>query len=366
MPRLNQDAILYQGGTITPHGDRWEAFVRLNGTRHRARVDSLARARAFIDGAISDPATPLTRAQIIDAQNALRLLPAGASLTEAARALAGSAERLGTTPLAEAVDQYLEERRQVLRGKTMTGYEHTLHALKREFPEAALSAIGLAEIHRYLGGLTAASRNARLRNLSAFWSWAVKHGLAVENITRKASWARLDEGEIRVFTPAQAKILLQKAEKHAPQIALYLAVGLFAGLRPAEMARLTRENIRDGFIVLDGKVAKVRKRRNIRIRPNLQAWLDAYPGPVCRQNERNRYRSIRNLIEKCEGLTWSHDVLRHTFGTMSYELEPDVPRICAEMGNQPGVFFDAYRALAKPGDGARFFRLCPTSVQQKS
>jgi site-specific recombinase XerD len=328
-------------------------------------VATEAQAKAYISGVVADPATPLTRAQITDAQAALRLLPVGASLTDAARALAGQTARIQATPLKDAVEAYLAEVTGILRPRTLGSYEHTLNALVAVLPGRALGSVGVADLHAFVSGRTAATRNTLLRRLRAFWSWAVRRGLAAVNVPATAAWGRPDEAPIHALTVDQAALLLRTAVKERPELVRYLAVGLFAGLRPAEMARLPIDAIGDDHITIDGRVAKKRSRRTIRIRPNLRAWLDAFPGPVCPLSERRRYAALRE-ITTAAGVAWSPDVLRHTYGTMAYSEHPDVPAITAEMGNGPDVFFSAYRALAKPGDGAKFFRLCPTSVRRKS
>ena len=53
----------------------------------------------------------------------------------------------------------------------------------------------------------------------------------------------------------------------------YVALCLFAGVRPAETAKLTWANLSAGYVEVTAHASKTRRRRLVPIAPNLAAWL---------------------------------------------------------------------------------------------
>ena len=110
--------------------------------------------------------------------------------------------------------------------------------------------------------------------------------------------------------------------------------------------------------MLDASITKTADSRTVRIRPNLEKWLAAYPVekyPPCRATP-TRIKALH----KRAGVPWPHDCLRHSFATYAYEQAHDAAAVAAELGHAgTSVFFKHYRALASPGDGERFFSIVP-------
>jgi integrase len=203
-----------------------------------------------------------------------------------------------------------------------------------------------------------------LRNLSAFFGWCKAKGLTRSVVTDQIEKARTVEPPKGVLTPAAAEALLREAEKSAPHFIPYFALGLFAGIRPGELARLLPEKISFMFVMLDGAVTKAASARTVRIRPNLRAWLDAYPprSPIAPFNDRNRFRAIARIV-KAAGIAWPPDCMRHSFATYAYDETHDAALVASEMGHAgTAIFFKHYRAMCHPGDGAKFFSIMPKII----
>ena len=79
-------------------------------------------------------------------------------------------------------------------------------------------------------------------------------------------------GEIGTYTPKQLQILLSRIE---PRMIPFIAIGAFAGLRSAEIARLEWQEVRFDQDVIELKAAKAKtaSRRLAPILPALRAWL---------------------------------------------------------------------------------------------
>jgi len=82
--------------------------------------------------------------------------------------------------------------------------------------------------------------------------------------------------EPRTLTLADCRNLLVAAREYQDgKLMPYFILSLFAGLRPAEIARLTwdRIDLTEGSITLDGSMAKTRQRRIVKLPKNAVTWL---------------------------------------------------------------------------------------------
>lgn len=369
MPRSCPSQIRYGLGTINPApGGRFDCFLLVDGKRYRARKDSLEAARIWIDtqeDASNAARPPLSKIQIADATHAVSILPPGYTLTDAARALAeaqGPDQANGIT-MDAALDRFLAARSVSARPVTLRAYRGAVERLERVTGSIQVQSVTPGHVEAFLAGKTPGTRNTALRQLAAFFHWCQAEDLIKTAPTDRTAKARPPEPPRGVLTPAEARSLMNAAVKLAPALVPYLALGLFAGIRPGELERLPPGKIGREFIMLDGAMTKGANARSIRIRPNLRAWLKAYsppPGrPVAPFNGKNRRSAMKRVIVEA-GIVWKHDCMRHSYATYAYELTHDAALVASEMGHQgTGIFFRHYRALCGPGDGKRFFAIAP-------
>ena len=136
------------------------------------------------------------------------------------------------------------------------------------------------DVADYLEGLKLHSRSfnnhhSMLRTFFRFCQargWLSKHADLLSSVERRSG----SGSEIEIFTPGELRALLAAAPPH---VATCLAVQAFAGVRTAELLRLTWHDLerRRGHIEITAKQAKTAARRLIPILPNLAAWLQAAP-----------------------------------------------------------------------------------------
>ena len=138
------------------------------------------------------------------------------------------------------------------------------------------------QIERYLGKLDVAAvtkQNHRLA-ISRFFSWCMARPRQwrKDNPTTSVKIEQDERGEPEILTVEQCEKLLRAAE--ANRMAPYVAVALFAGLRPFEVRRLTwdKVNLADKEIRISGDTSKIGKTRVVAIGDTLLAWLKAYKG----------------------------------------------------------------------------------------
>ena len=70
---------------------------------------------------------------------------------------------------------------------------------------------------------------------------------------------KCDDSPPYIFTPDEVQRLFKLARKTDPGMISYLALGLFAGVRPMEIERLSWNNILNGFIEITTDKAKLAK-----------------------------------------------------------------------------------------------------------
>jgi len=100
----------------------------------------------------------------------------------------------------------------------------------------------------------------------------------------------------------------------------------------------------------------------------LKEWL-AIPlpsprqGPAVQYGNRNLPKRLRRLAAVA-GVTWSHDVLRHTF--VSYATEIHGARVTAALaGHTEQILFSNYRQVVSADAAKAFWNLTPDSVTGK-
>jgi integrase len=121
------------------------------------------------------------------------------------------------------------------------------------------------------------------RVLIVMFSFAMQRSYATVNPAETTTKAKLVSGVPDILTVGETARLLESAEA---DVLPFLAIGCFAGLRPAELSRLEWENVdfEAGLIEVTADKSKTARCRFVKIRLNLAAWLAPYrahKGQVC-------------------------------------------------------------------------------------
>jgi integrase len=162
----------------------------------------------------------------------------------------------------------------------------------------------------------------------------------------------------------QATALLVNA---APEVLPYIAIGLFAGLRRAEIERLDWSEIDfdSGHIEVTAEKSKSKlANRFITLQPCLRAWLmpvRKLRGHVTPQ-ESFVFRDLFDQTRKAAGLLseWPDNALRHSFASYHLAHFKDAKALALEMGHiDSGMLFNHYRALVKPKEAKRYWNIKP-------
>ncbi|MGH8019728.1 MAG: tyrosine-type recombinase/integrase [Opitutaceae bacterium] len=324
-------------------------------------------------------ATMLTAGQLADAEAALEILPEGQTLRGAVEFLR---ERWrpaeSEKAVNEAVAEYLFERASDFqRGDLGRRQLRSIRIeLMRFAPmhEGTLSTLTQQQVLDYIarGGASMKTRQNRRGVLASFFRWSrLKTWMSLDPFADvRARRVRRRKGTATILSPDQAEALMRHAESHLEgRMVSYFALCLFAGIRPdwrdGEVKKLRPKHVRLdlGLIRIPPDVSKIGESREVKIRPNLRAWLNAYPWneypPIF-----TNHRKILPPLRKQFGL--AHDVLRHSFCTYVYEQTGSLEKTAAESGNSVEMIRNHYRgALEHPEWTKQFWAIRPKRKKSK-
>lgn len=311
---------------------------------------------------------PLTPGQEADAKAALLVLPEGVTLLDAATAYP---KRQGGS-LAAVVAEFLADKQgSGLRGQTMSQYRGVLQRLA-ESVEGDPKSINTSVLIGFCDaqGLIGITRDNNRRVFSVFFEWCIKRGYVVGNPATGMSNHRADDKLPEILTVAQTAGLLAAAQELHPELCPYLALGLFAGIRPAELERLTWDAVgwTEGVITVAAAASKTRNQRHVTMSDGLRAWLTVAgvtEGPVVPVGRKCLYSRLAKVRAKAGITHWPADVMRHSFATYHLALHRNAPGTALEMGHA-GVqmLFTNYRGLATGEAAAEYFGLRPEGVTE--
>lgn len=355
------------GVTVHRRGAGWELYCRISGKRIRKIFPTQDEARAAGLALVNEArmhgadAFQLSVAARVDAAKALAMLPAGVPLVDAAAAWLASRKAVETPPLVDAVSAWLAGKRATgRREKTIAGYAHFADRLLSHFPGERVGDVTGARLEAWFEalGLSGETWNWHRRVASSLFGWCVRKGLASGNAAGMIEVAIIDRGGVEILTTAQSAALMRAAEKLRPTMLPYLALGLFAGLRPTELRRLDWRAVEPSHIRIGSGVAKARSMRLVDVRPTLAAWLDGRR----RESGAIEYsrRHLREVVDAA-GIEWTPDILRHTFASMHLADGGDPAATAFQLGHAGIAVLDThYKALVSQVEARAFWRIAPT------
>ncbi len=244
-----------------------------------------------------------------------------------------------------------------------------LNAFAKKFDGQPVATITSAAIDDWLRSLAVSpvTRNHYRRLVVLAFNYAIRRGYATSNPAEKTDKAREPKTKPGILTVEQATTLLVNA---APEIVPYIAIGLFAGLRRAEIERLDWNEIDfdSGHIEVTAEKSKSKlANRFVQMQPNLREWLLPHRklrGSVTPQE--TFLWQLFNQARSAAGITeWPDNALRHSFASYHVAHFKDSKTLALEMGHvDSGVLFNHYRALVKPKEAARYWSIRPLTTKK--
>jgi integrase len=226
----------------------------------------------------------------------------------------------------------------------------------------SISEITSQEVSDWLNGngWAVETRRGYLSRLKTLFSFAVKRGYSASNPALGVDRPSSELGPPQILSIDDCKVLLRTCRKEDEDLVPYCVLGLFAGIRPDEIKRLTKEQIRDGWVRIEASKAKTRKRRLVELLPPADEWLALTKGEFrIPKNFAKRWRKVRDA----SGVKWSHDVMRHSFCSYALPIY-GAAKVSLMAGNSEDILFRHYRELVPKSEAERFWKLTPTFVDQ--
>jgi integrase len=198
------------------------------------------------------------------------------------------------------------------------------------------------------------------------FNFAIRQGYATSNPAMGASKAKVVSKVPGILVVTEAARLLEAA---TPDVLPYIAIGLFAGLRRAELERLDWSEIdfESGLIEVKAEKSKTAQRRHVQIQPNLREWLlplrklkgNVTPALGFRE-------SFDQARENADITEWPDNALRHSFASYHLAHFKNAASTALELGHHDSrVTFAHYRELVRPKEAARYWSIKPAERTRK-
>lgn len=375
--RIRKQTVRVKGNDYT----RWIVdFGWADGKRHRRSFSTEAKAEAELlrtnkgQRRIGEKARKLSTDHLLDASAAIDILTGNTTLAKAARFYMDRVHPGGgRKTIAEVADDFYKAKTESgRRPVTIKGYRDKVGMFARDMGGPHLNEVTSAMIEQWLRqrDLKPQTRTSYLRTLGAFFQFAVKRKFLVENPVRLLDMPRLDRKAVSYLTVDEAQSLLTTAAKHDQELIPYLAIGMFAGLRPVELhGELSGHGPMDwrhvdmakGRITVTPEQDKIREGRLVHIAPNLSEWLLPHrldAGPII-------YTRARfDAVIRESGVNYRRDVLRHTFGTYHWVKHRNEGETAIQMGDTIRTVKRHYvNPLVDPAEADRFWSIRPAGTR---
>jgi len=326
------------------------------------KADCLQYAAAVQDLKPFGITLPAAVAAIIEAVKLTGDLP---GVSAAARFYKAKHKTITPTSVADVVGELLKLKKS--RGNAeryVSDLKNRLEKVSDAF-KCNIGSVTTPDLQAWLDGLKLSSQSyANFRRVAhLLFEFAVARGYALDNPAAKVERPKIRNAEVEIFTPDETqKLLAEASEDFLP----CLAIGMFAGLRSAEIERLEWKDVdlKQGHIVVSASNAKTASRRIVPIAENLAEWLKPCAkktGSLWAHSSIAFYKR-QEATAKAAGVTWKGNGCRHSFASYSFALCADAGRVAGYCGNSAAVIHRHYRQLATPADAQDFFNVKPAQV----
>ena len=204
------------------------------------------------------------------------------------------ARSIKAVKIKEAVSQYLKlKERQSLREPSLLQIRRFLNMLASEYGTLHFYQINPSMIEEWFQ-----SRNWKrstiigiIAKIGPFFSWCIREKMVTNSHLNNLHLPKQDQFEPCILALDEVRRLLGASHRQDSALLPYLALGIFAGIRPHKIMRLSWKDINEQGILLKGHNAKTRQRRLVSISDNLKEWLLL---------DRDIPPSIKNALKRSE------------------------------------------------------------------
>jgi integrase len=355
-----------------------------------ARRDELINKLANVASSVVRRPTRLTEEQLKDAELAVEAMGNRPVMFAVRFFHENYRPPINKITITDAYAKFIAEKKlNNLRTDSVRNLEVRVGFLKKAHPDKLVSDMlpeHLRDIVFKEGRSSVTNDNVR-RALSSFFTWATEHKFCAPNPMQAIKPVKTERDEPETLTVAQARNLMEQAAAFKEGVTLpYFALGLFAGIRPTELARISWDNIdlEAGTITIGAKFAKMRQRRIVvlvclterdkegkekKLPANLIAWLTPYAvkkTPIRGVNWRKDFDAVKlaagwgtKTDEEPKLKAWTQDIMRHTAISNHLAYFQHEGKTAAWAGNSPDIIQRHYKGLVKQSDAVEFWSISP-------
>jgi integrase len=370
------------GGILRRRGDRVVAEVNINYKRMRASFDTEGEAEKWITGkrtTLQEHGQQVAFASdrlIRDATEASKLLDGAATLTQAAQLwIQTYRPHGGDMTVADAFERFRASKEKAkLRHRSIKNLKQALGSFVGRYDQRLVSSITTADIITWADSLKLAPYG---------FKWTIGHARSFFEYCRTALkvcgrnpliedgkyhsaiiFPEITEREPEILAPAEVKKILHAAESYMDGRAVpVVALAFFAGIRIAEILRLTWDDIsfERRNIKIGASIAKTRSKRMVDISDNLMAFLTRYRAEGRIVPSAITWRRWREKVEAAAGVEWSQNAARHSFASYYIVKHDDSAKTALQLGHDGGAdtLFQYYRGLASRDEATEFWNIMP-------
>jgi len=371
------------------------ADLNQGGRRQRKTFPRLKDAKEWIDGrrAVRKKGGSLVselkvrdETAAADALTLLRGFDPSANIVEVVQAYI-TRESAGSTTwtVAELIDHHVEDmRRRDMRMRSITDKVYRLSGFRNLFGSERITDIRPRDVTGWLDTMKGGKRNRQNyeTTIQSLFNYAERAapGEFKNTVAKFPHEKKKEVDPAEIVAPAVARDVLHQLESTGQtSTALALALCLFAGLRTSEVVSSPKDakgkkrlglrwehvEFEEGEIHLPAHLSKTRRRREIKISPNLMRWLVRYRqesgriGPV-----ESKFNERKKAAVDATGHVWPYNAARHSAGT--YRAKIDGERAAAELLGHTGsvqMFRDHYSAPTTKATARKFFEILPADEQ---
>jgi integrase len=292
------------------------------------------------------------------------------------------------------------KRKALLRPRSIGSSKTNIREFLSSFGEKNLTEVTLADVESVVSKLSkgARSRVNQAGAITNLFNEARDRGLIGDNPKdhpcNGLKLPTVDDPPPDPFTLSEAQRLLNFAWKTEDEThcTAYIAIGLFCGLRTEELLR-ARFGVGDvdmarGLVTVSAVRSKKRRARKIEMPANLRDILSKVQSRPRKTKKHCSPKMLRPTdtgskvvspkflarfrkalaadLPHGGGLEWKDNGLRSSFGSHEFERTGDLENTITKMGHTGDTvtFYNHYRGLVDPGDGAKFNALTITVLNE--
>ncbi|QYY35405.1 hypothetical protein [Ruficoccus sp. ZRK36] len=247
--------------------------------------------------------------------------------------------------------------------QTINYYRKCLQLLYQGDPNKTVHAFTTRNISTILSAYEhIGSQRSYRRGLNAFFNWAVRAKYCLENPCDHLEALPRQKRNVVILQLEEVRQLLRAAQSYREgELAASVAIMLFAGLRPSELADLKVSDIRTGNLIIYGGKMEGKIKRRVTIVPALEAWLEQFPFTGI---PKNWYKKMGTLKDAVQPQEWVSDILRHTSISYQIERDEDIGKVATRNGTSDSMIMLHYRDVVEdPQDVTEFWALTPDALK---